>query len=212
MRNEQAASYAASVVGYLTQKPACMLTVAGPGKLANSTSSATPDLILGITLIIGVVHALAGILNATANGWPLLVLSASGDSTQKGQGSFQESKQVEAAALYAKLAVRVEHTNRIPYHIEQAVRTTYVTIPIDPSPINSSFPLNIPHSVYGQPGPAYVEIPADIINGRLTESELGTLKFPPRYPPPPRFLADPTDIHKVSQCYLTLYVITLGQL
>jgi 2-hydroxyacyl-CoA lyase 1 len=31
MRNEQAASYAASVVGYLTQKPACMLTVAGPG-------------------------------------------------------------------------------------------------------------------------------------------------------------------------------------
>lgn len=31
-RNEQAAGYAASVVGYLTKRPAVLLTVAGPGK------------------------------------------------------------------------------------------------------------------------------------------------------------------------------------
>lgn len=31
MRNEQSASYAASVVGFLLQRPAVCLTVAGPG-------------------------------------------------------------------------------------------------------------------------------------------------------------------------------------
>lgn len=33
MRNEQAASYAASVYGYLTGSPAACITVAGPGNL-----------------------------------------------------------------------------------------------------------------------------------------------------------------------------------
>jgi thiamine pyrophosphate-dependent acetolactate synthase large subunit-like protein len=42
MRNEQAASYAAGAVGYLTGRPGCCLVVSGPG----------------------VVHALAGLANA----------------------------------------------------------------------------------------------------------------------------------------------------
>jgi hypothetical protein len=75
--------------------------------------------------IKGFVHALPGICNAAANGWPLVVLSASCDSTQKTQGSFQETKQLEAASIYAKFAVRVEHMKRIPFHIEQAVRLRY---------------------------------------------------------------------------------------
>lgn len=55
MRNEQAASYATSAVGFLTQHPAVCLTVAGPG----------------------MVHAIPGLLNSQANGWPMILLSAS---------------------------------------------------------------------------------------------------------------------------------------
>uniref|UniRef100_A0A5F8GL60 Thiamine pyrophosphate enzyme N-terminal TPP-binding domain-containing protein n=1 Tax=Monodelphis domestica TaxID=13616 RepID=A0A5F8GL60_MONDO len=49
MRNEQAASYAASAVGYLTGRPGVCLVVSGPG----------------------LVHALAGMANANMNCWPL---------------------------------------------------------------------------------------------------------------------------------------------
>jgi 2-hydroxyacyl-CoA lyase 1 len=47
MRNEQAASYATSAIGYLTGRPAVCLCVSGPG----------------------VVHALAGMANAAENCW-----------------------------------------------------------------------------------------------------------------------------------------------
>src|SRR6202035_1797629 len=51
-RNEQAASYAATAYGYLTGRPGVCLVVGGPGAL----------------------HAMAGIGNSTANGFPLLLL------------------------------------------------------------------------------------------------------------------------------------------
>ena len=52
-RNEQSAGYAASCLGYLTGRPAVLLTVSGPG----------------------VVHGLAGLANATANCWPMVTVS-----------------------------------------------------------------------------------------------------------------------------------------
>ena len=72
MRNEQAASYAASAVGYLTDKPGVCLCVSGPG----------------------LVHSLAGMANAQSNGWPLIVIGGATDSKQEGCGAFQESPQV----------------------------------------------------------------------------------------------------------------------
>merc|ERR1719382_2202095 len=69
MRNEQAASYAAAAVGYLTGRPGCCLVVPGPGA----------------------VHALAGMANASANAWPMICIAGSSELGQDGLQNFQEA-------------------------------------------------------------------------------------------------------------------------
>ncbi|XP_068260759.1 2-hydroxyacyl-CoA lyase 1 isoform X3 [Nyctibius grandis] len=117
MRNEQAACYAASAVGYLTGRPGVCLVVSGPGFL----------------------HALGGMANATINCWPLIVIGGSSDRNQETMGAFQEFPQVEAGRLYNKLSVRPSSLEVIPSVIEKAVRTSiygrpgscYIDIPGD---------------------------------------------------------------------------------
>jgi 2-hydroxyacyl-CoA lyase 1 len=149
MRNEQAASYAAGAVGYLTGRPGACLAVSGPG----------------------MVHAIAGLSNAWANCWPMILLGGAPDSYQDGQGSFQEAPQVEAARPFVKRAARPDSLERVPYHVEQAVRT----------------------SLYGRPGAVYLDLPNDVISGRLDESEL---ELPPRCAEPPRSQAQPEDVRR----------------
>ncbi|KAM6450161.1 2-hydroxyacyl-CoA lyase 1 isoform 5-T5 [Liasis olivaceus] len=117
MRNEQAASYAASAVGYLTARPGVCLVVSGPG----------------------LVNALAGMANANVNCWPLVVIGGSSDRNQETMGAFQEFPQVEACRLYSKFSVRPSSLEAIPAVIEKAVRTSiygrpgacYIDIPGD---------------------------------------------------------------------------------
>ena len=116
-RNEQAASYAAGVAGYLTGRPAACLTVSGPG----------------------MIHAIAGLSNAWSNCWPMILLGGANDSYQNGQGAFQEAPQIEAARPFVKYAARPDSLARTPDYIEQAVRTsiygrpgaTYLDLPND---------------------------------------------------------------------------------
>ncbi|KAL3831765.1 hypothetical protein ACJMK2_023472 [Sinanodonta woodiana] len=100
MRNEQAASYAASAIGYLTGRPAVCLTVSGPG----------------------MIHAIAGMANAMENCWPLIVIGGSSEESQGSTGAFQEFPQVEAARMYTKYAARPNSVERIPFYVEKAVR------------------------------------------------------------------------------------------
>ncbi|XP_050798852.1 2-hydroxyacyl-CoA lyase 1 isoform X4 [Gopherus flavomarginatus] len=100
MRNEQAACYAASAVGYLTGKPGICLVVSGPG----------------------LIHALGGMANANMNCWPLIVIGGSSDRNQEIMGAFQEFPQVEACRLYSKFSVRPSSLETIPAVIEKAVR------------------------------------------------------------------------------------------
>ncbi|GIW13942.1 MAG: oxalyl-CoA decarboxylase [Tepidiforma sp.] len=141
-RNEQAASYAAAAIGYLTGRPGVCLAVSGPG----------------------MVHGIAGMANAWANCWPMILIGGANDSYQNGQGAFQEAPQIETARPYAKYAARPDSTKRIPFFVEQAVRST----------------------IYGRPGAAYLDLPGDLITGTVEESEV---HFPPRCPDPPRSLA-----------------------
>ncbi len=147
MRNEQAASYAAGAVGYLTGRPGACLAVSGPG----------------------MVHAIAGLANAWSNCWPMILLGGANDSYQNGMGAFQEAPQVEAARPFVKYAARPESTARLPYYIEQAVRS----------------------SIYGRPGAVYLDLSGDVITGSVEEEEL---HFPPRTPEAPRPQADPTAV------------------
>lgn len=146
-RNEQAASYAAGVVGYLTGRPGCCLVVSGPG----------------------MIHGIAGLANAWANRWPMILIGGAPDRYQDGQGGFQEAPQVEAARPFVKYAARPDLVERIPFFVEQAVRT----------------------SIYGRPGAVYLDFTNDIISGRI---ESDRIPVPPRAPEPPRPYAEPESI------------------
>lgn len=117
MRNEQAACYAASAVGYLTGRPGVCLVVSGPG----------------------LIHALGGMANANMNCWPLIVIGGSSERNQEAMGAFQEFPQVEACRLYSKFSARPSSIQHIPFVIEKAVRSSiygrpgacYIDVPAD---------------------------------------------------------------------------------
>jgi len=116
-RNEQAAGYGAAAAGFLTRRPAALLTVSGPG----------------------LVHALAGASHAQANCWPLLILSGSAPAAEAGRGGFQELDQVAAAAPFCKFAARAaaaaDVVPALAAAIKAAVRgrpgAAYVDLPSD---------------------------------------------------------------------------------
>ncbi len=101
-RNEQAASYAAAAVGYLTGRPGACLGVSGPG----------------------MIHGVAGMANAWSNCWPMILIGGANDSYQNGQGAFQEAPQIEAARPFAKYCARPDTVQRLPYFVEQAIRAS----------------------------------------------------------------------------------------
>lgn len=148
-RNEQAASYAAGAAGYLTGRPGVCLAVSGPG----------------------MIHAIAGLANAWSNCWPMILIGGANDSYQNGRGAFQEAPQVEAARPFSKYVARPESTARLPFYIEQAVRST----------------------IYGRPGAAYLDLPGDIIGAQVEED---LVRFPPSCPEPPRTFADPEAVQR----------------
>ena len=151
-RNEQSASYAAGAVGYLTGRPGACLAVSGPG----------------------MVHGIAGLANAWSNCWPMILLGGANDSYQNGQGAFQEAPQVEAARPFVKYGARPDRMDRLPFYIEQAVRT----------------------SIYGRPGAVYLDLPNDVITARAEEE---AIEFTPRCPEPPRTLADPEAVRRALE-------------
>ena len=117
MRNEQAASYAAGAVGFLTGRPGSCIVVTGPG----------------------VIHGLAGLANAQQNCWPMILIGGASETYRNGMGAFQEERQVLAATPVSKWAHAIEHVNRIPFYVEMAVRqsiygrpgATYLDFPDD---------------------------------------------------------------------------------
>ncbi len=149
MRNEQTASYAAQAAGYLTGRPGACLTVSGPG----------------------VVHMLAGLANAQQNCWPMIGIGGASPTYQNGMGGFQEERQVQIASPFCKFAHAVEHTHRIPFYVEMAVR----------------------NSIYGRPGATYLDMPDDIIKGEVEEDKIA---FPPKSAEPPRSMAMTENIQK----------------
>ncbi|MEL7155778.1 MAG: oxalyl-CoA decarboxylase [Actinomycetota bacterium] len=152
MRNEQSASYAAQAAGYLTGRTQGCLVVSGPG----------------------VIHALAGLANAKENLWPMILIGGASPTDQNGMGAFQEEDQVAAAKPWCKYAHRVEAHDRIPYYVEQAIRT----------------------SLFGRPGPVYLDMPADVIDGRVDESTIGTAATVGE---PPRTHAEPDSVRRAIQ-------------
>jgi 2-hydroxyacyl-CoA lyase 1 len=147
MRNEQAASMAAQAAGYLLGRPQACLVVSGPG----------------------LINALAGLANAQQNNWPMVLLGGASAIDQNGMGAFQEDRQVLITAPFTKYSHIVDRVDRIPYYVEQAVRTSW----------------------YGRPGPVYLDLPDDIILGRIDE---GDVRSAVTIPAPPRSQAADGDV------------------
>ena len=140
MRNEQAASYAAQAASYVLGRPQACTTVSGPG----------------------VIHALAGLANAQANCWPMILIGGASAISQNGMGAFQEENQVELARPLSKYAHSLDRVDRIPYYVEQAVRT----------------------SLYGRPGAAYLDAPDDVLTAEIPLSQVQTAPTVPDAPKP----------------------------
>jgi 2-hydroxyacyl-CoA lyase 1 len=151
-RNEQSASYAAGAVGYLTGRPAACLCVSGPG----------------------MIHGIAGAANAWSNAWPMLLIGGANDSFQNGHGAFQEAPQVESARPFVKYAARPDRVDRLPFYVEQAVRT----------------------SIYGRPGAVYLDLPNDLIVDQVEEDRVA---WKPRCAAPPLAQADPAAVMRALE-------------
>jgi 2-hydroxyacyl-CoA lyase 1 len=147
-RNEQAASYAATAYGYLTGRPGVCLVVGGPG----------------------VLHAMAGVGNAYANAFPLLLLAGSSETHLITKGAFQEMDAISLLTPHVKIAIRPT-LDSIPQSLSNAYRTSW----------------------YGRGGPVLVDIPADVIQGEGEESKTSAV------PTPPRAAADPEKLALVAQ-------------
>ena len=117
----------------------------------------------------GVIHAFAGLANAKHNCWPMILIGGASPIYQNGMGGFQEERQVELAAPYCKYAHGIEHVHRIPYYVNQAIR----------------------HSLYGRPGPVYLDFPDDIIRGECEQDDVVEAA---RVNDPPRTMADPDAV------------------
>lgn len=150
-RNEQACSYAATAYGYLTGRPGVCLVVGGPG----------------------VLHAMAGIGNASANAFPLLILAGSSETHLVGKGNFQEMDAVSLLTPHVKLATRVS-LDSIPQSITNAYRTAW----------------------YGRGGAAFVDVPADVIQGQVDDEKHSETS---RVPAPPQAACDPERIKMVAE-------------
>ncbi|RDW84461.1 hypothetical protein BP6252_02051 [Coleophoma cylindrospora] len=146
-RNEQAASYAATAYGYLTGRPGVCLVVGGPG----------------------VLHAMAGIGNASANAFPLLILAGSSETHLVTKGAFQEMDAISLLSPHTKIAVR-SSLDSIPQTITNAYRTSW----------------------YGRGGTGFVDLPADVIQGEGDHISTRIV------PAAPRAAADPAKVKVIA--------------
>ncbi|CAD6587007.1 MAG: hypothetical protein ASARMPRED_002968 [Alectoria sarmentosa] len=149
-RNEQAASYAATAYGYLTGKPGVCLVVGGPG----------------------VLHAMAGIGNSSANAFPMLLLAGSCETHLVTRGAFQELDAISLLTPHTKMSVRAS-SDSIAYCLAHAYRTSY----------------------YGRAGTGFVDLPADVIQGGSIQQSMCIIQ------PPPRGGADPEQVSRAAELF-----------
>src|SRR5438477_569711 len=101
-RHEQNAGYAASIAGFLTQKPGICLTVSAPGFL----------------------NGLNALAHATTNCFPMILISGSSEReiVDLQQGDYEEMDQLAIAKPLAKAAFRVLNAEDIGVGVARAIR------------------------------------------------------------------------------------------
>jgi acetolactate synthase-1/2/3 large subunit len=119
---------------------------------------------IGVALVTagpGVTDSVTGVANAWRANSPILCIGGQGPFHNIGRGSLQEMDHVGLMRPITKWSGACYQTHRLPEYIELAIR----------------------HAVSGIPGPAFLEIPTDIL---ADTAELDRVKFPPIRTAPPR--------------------------
>ncbi|MBC7781489.1 MAG: oxalyl-CoA decarboxylase, partial [Proteobacteria bacterium] len=122
-RHEQNAGYAASIAGFLTQKPGICLTVSAPGFL----------------------NGLNALAHATVNCFPMILISGSSEReiVDLQQGDYEEMDQLAIARPLCKAAFRVLHAEDIGVGIARAIRAAVSGRP-------GGVYLDLPAKLFGQ--------------------------------------------------------------
>lgn len=148
-RHEQATAMAAQAYAYATRQIGVAVVASGPA----------------------MTNAVTALDTAWANCWPILLIGGNGELRRRGQGDFQETPQVEAAAPFCKLSASVDDPRRIPYYVNTAVRL----------------------AMTGRPSPVYLDLPSDVITAVVDEEQV---EYLPATPEIPRPMGDPQLIRK----------------
>src|SRR5206468_4327413 len=122
-RHEQNAGYAASIAGFLTQKPGICLTVSAPGFL----------------------NGLTALAHATTNCFPMILISGSSEReiVDLQQGDYEEMDQLAIAKPLCKAAFRVLHAQDIGIGLARAIRAAVSGRP-------GGVYLDLPAKLFGQ--------------------------------------------------------------
>ncbi len=122
-RHEQNAGYAASIAGFLTQKPGVCLTVSAPGFL----------------------NGLNALAHATTNCFPMILISGSSEReiVDLQQGDYEEMDQLAVAKPVCKAAFRVLHAADIGIAVARAIRAAVSGRP-------GGVYLDLPAKLFGQ--------------------------------------------------------------
>ncbi|HXQ68635.1 MAG TPA: thiamine pyrophosphate-binding protein [Alphaproteobacteria bacterium] len=123
----------------------------------------------------GTTDAMTGVANAFRAESPFLLIGGQGALSQHKMGSLQDLPHVDIMQPITKFAATVPSTARIADMVSMAFR----------------------ECLNGAPGPSFLEIPRDILDGQV---ELGKARIPVpgKYRASTRQLADPDDIQKLA--------------
>jgi acetolactate synthase I/II/III large subunit len=123
----------------------------------------------------GCTNAMTGIATAFRSESPVLHIGGQGAMTQHKMGSLQDLPHVDLMAPITKFSSTVSSTERVADMIAMAAREMYA----------------------GAPGPAYLEIPRDILD---REVEVGKVVVPEpgHYRASTKSIGDPRDIEKLA--------------
>jgi acetolactate synthase-1/2/3 large subunit len=120
----------------------------------------------------GVTDAVTGIANAFQAPSPMIVIGGNADIKEHLKGGLQDFDSVTFLKPITKFAEQVKRTERIPEYLAEAFRM----------------------ATTGIPGPSYLEIPRDIVLGKVDESEV---RYPQRYRTEAMVYGDPEYVAKM---------------
>lgn len=133
---------------------------------------------IGVAIVTagpGVTDCVTGVANAWRANSPILVFGGQGPFANRGKGSLQEMDHVALMKPITKYADAVYDAERIPAYIEMAIR----------------------HAISGVPGPAFLEIPMDILMTDVKEETAA--KIHPISTAPPAVAPAPEEAKKALE-------------